>query len=166
MEPNAGTLRLLAQAGSAAAVALSLLFVGLEVRETAQQTALNTTSLQVAAYQELISQINDFNQMILDPEIAALYVKLAGPSGDWSEFSEVDDRRARSLFYLAVRHADMAFHQYQRGMLSAERLESAVAPSMGILSSPMGRKQWEENARNNFAEEFREYVDAKLRDPS
>ena len=162
MEAKGTTFRLVAQAGSAAAVALSLVFVGLEVRETARQTALNTTSLEVAAYQELIRQINEFNQAILDPEIAALYELLVDPSGDWAELSAVDERRARSLFYLAVRHADMAFHQHQRGMLSAQRLESAIAPSMGILAAPMGRIRWEEGARDNFAPDFREYIDGRL----
>ena len=50
MESKPGNVKLLAQIASAMAVVISLVFVGLEVRETAEQTALNTVSLQVTAW--------------------------------------------------------------------------------------------------------------------
>ena len=56
--------KVVAEVGSALAVVLSLVFVGLEVRGTSRQTALNTESLQVAAYQDLIAQIGQFNQLM------------------------------------------------------------------------------------------------------
>ena len=50
-----------AEIASAAAVVISLIFVGLEVRESARQTELNTQSLQLSAYQDLIGQIGTIN---------------------------------------------------------------------------------------------------------
>lgn len=161
MEARPGNMKLLAQIASAAAVAVSLVFVGLEVRETAEQTALNTVSLQVSAYQALIGQIDEWNRIILNPEIAALALKLEDPDGEWTQLSAVDQSRARSLLYLLIRHADMAFYQYERGMLPEDRLESALVPFLFTISAPMGRAQWE-RSRANFVPAFRSYVDRQL----
>ncbi len=161
MEPKPVNVKLFAQIASAAAVAISLVFVGLEVKETAEQTALNTVSLQVTAYQALISQIDEWNRTVLDPEIAELALSLDDPNGDWSQLSDVDQSRARSLLYLLIRHADMAFYQYERGMLPEERLESALVPFLFTISSPMGRAHWE-SAKANFVPAFRAYVDMQL----
>ncbi len=54
------------QIASAAVVVLSLVFVGLEVRESARQTEVNTQSLQVSAYQDLIAQIQLINLTLLE----------------------------------------------------------------------------------------------------
>lgn len=62
-----GRYRVFAEVASAAAVALTLVFVGLQLRETSRQTALNTASLQVSAYQDLNAQISHFNELLLDP---------------------------------------------------------------------------------------------------
>ena len=67
---------------SAAAVVLSLVFVALEVRESSRQTELNTQSLQVSAYQDLIAQIADVNIVMLEnPGLIDI-----GPPGPWSRF--------------------------------------------------------------------------------
>ena len=67
--------RLLTDVLSAVAVVLSLVFVGLEVRESARQTALNTQSLQVSAYQELMGRVADINVLNLErPTLDQLFV--------------------------------------------------------------------------------------------
>ena len=161
VETKPGSVKVLAQIASAAAVAISLVFVGLEVKETAEQTALNTVSLQVAAYQELISQIDEWNRTVLDPETAELVVRVADPAGDWSQLSESDQVRVRSLLFLLARHADMAYYQFERGMLPEERLESALVPFLAMISSPMARAHWE-RSKTNFVPAFRTYVDERL----
>ncbi len=153
--------KLLAQVASAAAVVISLVFVGLEVKETAQQTALNTVSLQVTAYQGLISQIGEWNRTTLEPGVPELVLRLGDPNGDWSQLSDVEALRARSLLYLLIRHADMAFYQYERGMLPEERLESALVPFMAFVSQPMGRAHWDA-VKSDFVPVFRRYVDGRL----
>jgi hypothetical protein len=154
-------MKLAAQIASAVAVAISLIFVGLEVRETAEQTALNTVSLQVTAYQELIGQIDEWNRVLLDADAAELWGRVSDPDGDWSQLSSIDDRRARSLLYLLFRHADMAFYQYDRGMLPEERLESALVPFLSSLSSPMPRQHWE-RSKGNFVPAFEAFVDDRI----
>ena len=153
--------RLAAEIASGAAIALTLLFVGLQLRESSRQTALNTVSIQVAAYQDLNAQISHFNELLLDPEIAAVFELMMDPEGEWSRFSEVQRRQARSLLYMRVRHADMAFYQYDRGMLSEERLDSALRPLLSDIDKPIFRAFWEE-VRPNQVPAFREYLDRRI----
>lgn len=153
--------RVVAETISAAAVVLTLVFVGLEVREATRQTALNTQSIQVAAYQDLISQITQFNQLLLDPEVAAVFERMMDPEATWAEFSVVERRQARALLYILIRHADMAFYQFERGMLPEERLVSALRPLLSDIDKPIYRAFWEE-VRVNQVPAFREYVDGEI----
>ena len=150
-----------AEIGSAVAVITSLVFVGLEVRETSRQTALNTESLQVTAYQHLIGQIGEFNQMMVDPDLAALYERLQDPEGEWSDFSVVDRRRAMSILFYLLRHADMAFYQFERGMLPEARMNSAAVLFLDGVSLPLYSTFWED-VRDNFVPSFREFVDHRV----
>lgn len=158
---RSGRYRTIAEVGSALAVALTLLFIGLQLRETSRQTALNTTSIQVAAYQDLNAQISHFNELLLDPEIAAVFEMMVDPAGDWSKFSPVQRRQARSLLYMRVRHADMAFYQFDRGMLSAERLDSALRPLLSDIATPVFRAFWDE-VKSRQVPAFREYLDRRI----
>lgn len=149
----------IAELVSVIAVVLSLVFVGLEVRETARQTALNTESVQVTAYQNLISQIAEFNRLLLQPDVAILYNRMQDDNTDWSQFSVVERRQARAILFILFRHADMAFYQYERGMLPEARLESALGPV--CVQPPVCRSFWEER-KSNFVPEFQAYIDARI----
>jgi len=151
----------LVELGSAIAVVVSLVFVGLEVRETARQTKLNTEVVRLAAYQDLISQIAQFNTAMLDPVSASVYVKISDPQGDWESMSPIEQNQADRILFLLVRHADMAFYQFEQGLLSQERLNSAVRPFTGDLEAPIYRSFWE-RVKGNFVPGFQAYVDSQL----
>lgn len=153
--------RLAAEIASGLAIALTLVFVGLQLRESSRQTELNTVSIQVAAYQDLNAQISHFNELLLDPELAVVFELMLDPEGDWSRFSDVQRRQARSLLYMRVRHADMAFYQHDRDMLSEERLDSALRPLLSDIDRPIFRSFWEE-VRGGQVPAFREYLDRRI----
>lgn len=153
----------IAQLGSALAVVLSLVFVGLQVREASRQTALNTEALQLAAYQDLIGQIGELNRLLVEPAAADLFERLLAPDGDWAQFSQTDRRRGRSMLVLIARHADMAYYQYERGVLSRDRLESALAPWLILADRPLYRSFWED-VRMSFVPSFRDYMDSRVRE--
>ncbi len=72
MEKNLQKYSLLAKTVSALAVIISMIFVGFEVRESAKQTALNSQSIQVNTYQDLIAQIINLNKLTLQiPDVGA-----------------------------------------------------------------------------------------------
>jgi hypothetical protein len=153
--------RVVAEIASAAAVALTLVFVGLQLREASRQTALNTTSIQVAAYQDLNAQISHFNELLLDPGVALVFERMTDPAWDWSKFNPIERRQARSLLYMRIRHADMAFYQFDRGMLPEERLNSALRPLLSDIDNPIFRTFWEEVAPLQVPG-FRDYLDRRI----
>lgn len=152
---------MLVEVGSAAVVVLTLIFVGLQLREASRQTALNTTSIQVAAYQDLNAQISHFNELLLDPGVASVFEHMTDPGWDWSKFDPVQRRQARSLLYMRVRYADMAYYQFERGMLSEERLGSAIRPLLSDIDKPIFRTFWEEVGPLQVPE-FRDYLNRKI----
>ena len=152
---------MLAEIASAAAVALTLIFVGLQLREASRQTALNTTSVQVAAYQDLNAQISHFNELLLDPGLALVFERMTDPAWDWSKFDPVQRRQARSLLYMRIRQADMAFYQFERGMLSEERLNSALRPLLSDVDKPIFRSFWAEVGPVQVPA-FRDYLNRRI----
>jgi hypothetical protein len=152
-------LGLITEVGSAIAVVVSLVFVGLEVRETARQTELNTEAIRIAAYQDLISQISSINELVLEPEAAAAYAHLSSPDTDWGTLSDEEQARVTRIFFLLVRHADMAYYQFEKGLLPEDRLESALRPFTGSLQAPVHSQQWE-RWKGFFVPSFRDYIDS------
>jgi hypothetical protein len=155
-----GKYQRVAQVASAMAVVVSLVFVGLEVRETARQTRLNTEALHIAAYQDLVAQIAQFNEALLDPALAELYSKLNSPENTWDDLTPLESVQAERILFMVVRHADMAYYQYERGLLPEDRLTSAVAPLVSPLRAPIYQEFWNRR-KGAFVESFRSYIDAR-----
>ncbi len=143
---------------SAVVVVLSLLFVGLEVRESARQTELNTQSLQVSAYQDLIAQISAINARSMDhPEIPLLIAA----TSSFDDLSESEGEQVFSSLMLVARHGDMAFYQYELGMLTEARLESALGVLNVTLCYPLFSEFWSVTS-HNFIASYSDFIDAKL----
>ena len=149
----------LLELASASAVVISLVFVGIEVRQGSAETALNTRATQVSAYQDLITQISEMNLLaITDPEWGILQTQIG--RAPESVTDEVERMKYDMYFFLLLRHGDMAYYQFQNGMMNEERLRSAMGP-VRQLRSPLGREFWESN-RAIFVPSYREYVDSLL----
>ena len=158
MPENRRYTSLIPQTLSAIAVVLSLVFVGLEVRESARQTALNTQSLQAAAYQELLGRIMDMQiTNILEPD--ALRIRFPGERP--SDLSPDERRQLRSLFAYRLRYGDLAFYQYELGMLSPERFESAMGPVIDNMCDELFGEAWAA-LKPNFVASYREYMESRL----
>ena len=109
------------------AVVFSLVFVGLEVRQSSEETALNTRAIEVNAYQDLIAQIILLNSLFIgDPALSELWAS----TYDCEELESRADYDQLIRYFLSVRrHGDMAYHQYELGLITEERLNNAL----GIL---------------------------------
>jgi hypothetical protein len=147
----------LTQIASAAAVALSLVFVGLEVRESAQQTELNTQSLQVSTYQDLVAQLNGIQTLMLEnPDLSRRVQEKYDYS--WDDLSAAEQAEFRSLAFLLLRHGDLAFYQYELGMLTEDRLWSVFGSLRGILfCRPAFRAFWD-SERDSFTEGYQQFI--------
>ena len=132
----------------------SLVFVGIETRNSTKQAYLNTQALEIAAYQELMDNIAEMNILIIqDPEVAAFMHKVYLTS---EELTELEQFRFDRAAFLRFRHGDMAFFHYQRGAIDEARLRSSLR--VLNLSNARVRDFWERNKRN-FVGPYSAYID-------
>ena len=80
---------LFAEILSAVAVVASLVFVGLQIRQESNETALNTRAIEAAAYQDLISQIGEINTLVVKDAEFRFVLAPASERTDSKDYSDV-----------------------------------------------------------------------------
>jgi len=162
MANDRSNIRLLSEILSATAVVISLVFVGLEVRESARQTALNTRSLEVAAYQNLIGRIADMGELaFVRPDLNAVWFENADATTD-DGLSREDRERIFQFINARLRYGDLALYQYELGMISEERLESAIRPLTGRLCKKLFSSYLWPRMKENFVPSYRAFIDQRV----
>jgi len=137
-------------------------FVGWELRQSTEQAELNTRATEVAAYQDLIGQISELNRLQVEsPEFAELQIRFF--AGD-TTLTVGELGQMRGFLWSLFRHGDMAFYQYERGVLGRERLESALSPLTARLRIPVMGPEWEAR-RASFTPAFQVLIDSLLNAP-
>ena len=140
---------------SALAVVVSLIFVGFEIRNSSEQVEQNTQALQIAAYQDLIGRIVEINTIGIEESTSIeILVAKDSPTGD-------DLLKLRNFLWILFRHGDMAYFQYEKGAISDERLESAMAPVVGRLQYPQVIMHWQKT-KVAFVPAYQEYMNQQI----
>ena len=138
----------------AVAVVVSLGFVGYQLQQSNEQAALNTQALERAAYQRLIDGITEFNlTTIQSPELRVAREKLY--SG--AELTTVEASVLNAFLYLAYRNGDLAYLQYQQGIIDEQRLLSGLGLLTNFLHLPLVQAHWEV-AQLGFVDSYRDYI--------
>jgi hypothetical protein len=138
---------------SAAAVVGTLIFLAIEIRQNTEQTALNARAVEIAAYQDLISQITKMNELeILDAQFQFSHKNELSRE----ELEEYQADVQLNFDWIRFRHGDMAYFQYENGIIDKDRLDSALR-KLG-LSNPLQREAWQ-RIRQAFTEGYRNYID-------
>ena len=139
------------------AIVASLDFVGLETRNGAVQTELNTRAIEITAYQDLIDNISEMNTLTIENEYVAnlMYKSLHGEE----ELTALERFRLSRAFYLRFRHGDMAYFQYERGAIDEDRLRSVLKPLN--LGNSTVRDFWYQN-QENFTAGYRDHIDGLI----
>ena len=125
---------LIAEIVGGIAIVLSLIFVGMQIRQ-------NSEISQVNAYQELVSQITVMNTLrVQDAEFADLFWRF-----DHGQQPQDDKERARleAFLYMVFRHGDLAYRQYDKGLIDRDGLVSVLSPTRSFLNTQIGREVWE-----------------------
>jgi hypothetical protein len=136
-----------------AAIVASLIFVGIETRNSTKQAVLTTQALEISSYQELIDNITEMNVLtVQDPEVAAFLFKTFKTS---EELTDVEQFRFERAAYQRLRHGDMAYFHYQRGAIDEARLRSVL--KVVRLENPRMRVFWDAN-QQNFIPTYRDYI--------
>ena len=132
---------LLAEILSAFAVVASLIFVGMQIRQQSDETALNTRAVEITAYQNLIEQISLLNTLVIESGEFAK-IRRTGLSGSDFE-NEEDQSRFSSYVNLLVRHGDLAYRQFENGLITDDDLRSVLRPLTLMMSSEKVKQGWE-----------------------
>jgi len=75
------------------------------------------------------------------------------------ELTDVEAFRLSRAFFLRFRHGDMAYFQYERGVIDEDRLRSALRPLS--LGEPHARAFWERH-QDNFTKGYQDYLNALI----
>ncbi len=141
------------------AVVFSLILVAYELNQSNQQAALNTSALEIAAYQDLIESISSLNNTALqDPAVLRAVTLLQSDPGPMSD----EDRQRANIYLMTLfRHGDMAYFQYERGAIDEERLKSVLRVVTDRLERPHIRDTWDQ-VRDRFVPAYRDYIESLM----
>jgi hypothetical protein len=139
------------------AIVASLIFVGIETRNSTKQAALTTQALEISAYQELMDNISEMNALVIqDPEVAEFLYKSYRTT---EELTNLEEFRLSRNMYLRFRHGDIAFFQFERGAIDEARLRSAL--EVLNLGNPRVREFWDQN-QLKFVASYRNYINGLI----
>ena len=141
-----------------ASIIASLVFVGIETRNSTNQAILNTQALEIAAYQELMNNISEINSLSVESQYAAtIAAKIYGQP------ENVEKWQWNAALFMIFRHGDMAYFMFERGAIDEDRLQSALRPLS--MQNPLALDFW--NSRKFvFVEQYQEYVDRLIEEGS
>lgn len=101
-----------------------------------------------------------FNEVeISDPELLQLMEGIRGAT--LADMDSDDRARALAYMYIQLRFGDMAFHQFELGLISEARLESALAPLKAYSCYAIFQEYWS-NRKSAFVEPFQDLLDQKI----
>jgi len=136
------------------AIIASLIFVGIETRNSTKQAALTSQAMEISSYQELMANIAELNMLaVQDAEVATFLHKAFETS---EELSDVEQYRLYRNLFTRFRHGDMAYFQYERGVIDEAQLRSVLG--VLILNNPRVLEFWNQN-QGFFVEPYRNYID-------
>jgi hypothetical protein len=134
-----------------AAIVASLVFVGIETQNSTDQTRLNTQALEIAAYQELMNNISETNSLSIQSRGAAeISAKIYGQV-------DVESWQTQAALFTLFRHGDMAYFMFERGVISEDRLLSALRPLP--RQTDVGLEFWQ-TRKVVFVKGYQEYIDS------
>ena len=149
---------LIAEIVGGIAIVASLIFVGIQVRLTAEETSLNTRHMQAMVYQEMQNQIIESNRVAAtDPE----WIRLTRKRMSGEPLDAVDEYQYRQWHRAIFRRGNAAFIQFENGIITDAQLDTVLAPMIDVLeNSEEAQTNWEN--RVSVTDSFRRYIDSIL----
>lgn len=111
---------------SAAAVVLSLIFVGYEIRQ-------NSAAVRGATYQSVMEASVGYAEWVAsDERVAGLVVRVMNGEGP-EDFSEEENLAITGIYYSGIRRAQNVYLQLSEGLISETAFEHFRGPSGSSL---------------------------------
>ena len=147
---------LVAEILSAVAVVMSLIFVGFQIRQGAEETALNTRAIETSAFQDLTTQINAISSHAIgNPQFAELAARIR--RGGKPEKPQ-EEMQMLSFLFSVYRHGELAFRQYENGLIDEPSLIGMLGPVGTWRNTDTGEEYW--RLHTSLNPNYRTYVDA------
>ena len=132
-------------------VVASLIFVGIQVRQSVRAS-------KATAFQGLVSSIIDVNMThIANPELLGIIDR----AGKGEALSPTDHRLYVTLVLSAARLAQSAHYQAELGLVDKSKLESIVYNLVRHLKTSTGQAVWAELGKRSDPQ-FRAYIESLL----
>ena len=144
----------------AIAVVATLIYLAMQIRQNTRQIEFDVRTSEVTAYQEMTRRIVDVRHALMtDQFLSATLNKVARDDEELNS----EERRSYSTYLLSMlSNADAAFFQYERGLLSRERINSLVHPLLRhFRHHPRASRVWG-GVKHEFVEPFQVFLDDKL----
>ena len=144
----------------ALAIVISLIFVGMQVRQSSEETALNTTAVRASAYQDLVAHVLTLNSDVYNnPQLAELVSRMLN-GGEATSTTEAF--QFQQVINFLLEHGDMAYYQYQIGNLDQERLNNIIGVVGNYSRAPYFQEIWEPIMQERIDPEFARYLEENV----
>lgn len=146
---------LVAEVISAIAIVLSLIFVGLQVKQSSDaQTQTGT--------QAVISGYNDGNRALtLDPDLVCIFLRGAH---DYSSLTGAERVRFSSFFLGMFNVQQQIYRLRQNGDVDAD-IGSGLGAQLGDIVRLPGVYEWFQTRAHWYGHDFREYIESLRSEP-
>jgi hypothetical protein len=150
------TLEALAQIGEflgGLAVLVSLVYLGIQIRQGNRQVEHNTRSLEASTHQAITADLNQLRSLLIsDPELGRIYLQgLENPNA----LDAGDQFRFRGLMQTLFANLELQ-HRFREAGLFEHPSQDATLN--GIAVTP-GARAWWRQARYLYGPSFQRYVD-------
>jgi hypothetical protein len=144
----------------ALAIVVSLIFVGMEIRQTSEETALNTRAVRASAYQDLVGHVLTLNSDLYNnPQLAELVSRMLN-GGEPTSTTEAF--QFLQVVNFLLEHGDMAYYQYQIGNMDQERLNNIIGVVGNYSRASYFREIWEPILKERVDPEFARYLEENI----
>jgi hypothetical protein len=126
----------------------------------------NTRSLEVNAYQALMAEIGDLGTIAIEnPQFNARMEELLRLSSEElrdAEISSADRDAVSNFFFMLLRHGDLAYYQFQQGIISEARLQSAINPLRLRLCRPVFQSWYRSISEtgSGLVQDYRSFIES------
>ncbi len=139
---------LIAEIIGAIAIVVSLIFVGRQIQQSAEETALNTKAIQAS-----------IRQSILHEDLEGLYLYMDHPFlNKRIAIDPEEEVQIKAQIIAFIRMREILWLQYRDGLLDEETWLSYRQPLTNVVfQSQIGRDVWR---GDSYSPAFRQYIDA------
>ena len=142
---------LFAEIAGAVAVVVSVLYVGIEVRQ-------NSATLRSASVQAVSDSLTDFTASVARDADTA-YIWNTGLQQGLDSLNADERGRFNLLMVAMVRRMENVFFQYREGFIPDEQWHGLQTGNDYILLSPGGRQWWANpGVQSLYSQSFREFI--------